>query len=48
LENLKVRDHLEDVGMDRRIILEQILEKLGGKLWSEYLFLVIGTSSRVL
>jgi hypothetical protein len=27
LENLKRRDHLEDLGVDRKIILEWILEK---------------------
>jgi hypothetical protein len=27
LENLKGRDHLEDLGIDGRIILEYILEK---------------------
>jgi hypothetical protein len=27
VENLKERDHLEDLGTDRRIILNQILKK---------------------
>jgi hypothetical protein len=27
LENVKGRDHLEDLGIDRKIILEWILEK---------------------
>jgi hypothetical protein len=29
LENLKGRDHLEDLGIDRRIILEWILRDIG-------------------
>jgi hypothetical protein len=31
-ENLKERDHLEDLGMDRRIILEWILDKQDGNM----------------
>jgi len=31
-ENLKGRDHLEDLGIDEKIILEQILGKWGGKV----------------
>jgi hypothetical protein len=31
LENLKVRNHLEEQGTDERIILERILEKEGWK-----------------
>jgi hypothetical protein len=29
-ESLKVRDHLEDLGVDEKIILRWILEKRGG------------------
>jgi hypothetical protein len=32
LENLKGRDHLEDVGVDGMIISEWILWKYGGRL----------------
>jgi len=32
LENLKRRDHSEDLEVDEKIILEWILEKYGGKL----------------
>jgi hypothetical protein len=33
-ENLKGRDHSEDLGMDGKIILEWILGKQGDKLWT--------------
>jgi hypothetical protein len=32
LENLKGRDHLKDLGVDGRIILEWILGKYGGRV----------------
>jgi hypothetical protein len=34
LEDLKERDDSEDIGLDGRIILECILGKWGGKVWS--------------
>jgi hypothetical protein len=37
LENLKGRDHPEDLGVDGRIILELIFEKQGGKLWAGFI-----------
>jgi hypothetical protein len=33
-ENLKGRGHSEDVGVDGRIILEWILGKYGGRVWT--------------
>jgi hypothetical protein len=36
---LKERDHLEDLGIDGRVILERILEKLGGKAWTGFICL---------
>jgi hypothetical protein len=45
---LKGRDHLEDLGVDGRIILEYILEKQGRKLWNGLISLRIGTSGGVL
>jgi hypothetical protein len=32
--NLNIRDHLEYLGVDRRIILERILKKCDGRAWS--------------
>jgi hypothetical protein len=44
LGNLKGREHLEDLGMDRKIILEWIFEKECGKLWTGCTLLRIGSS----
>jgi hypothetical protein len=33
-ENLKGRDHSEDLRVDERIMLEWMLEKQGGKVWT--------------
>jgi hypothetical protein len=33
-ENLKGRDHSEDLRVDVKIILERILGKYGGKVWT--------------
>jgi hypothetical protein len=44
LENLKGQDHLEDLGIDEKLILEWILKKLGGKVWTGFIWLRIGTS----
>jgi hypothetical protein len=37
--NLKERDHLEDVGVGRRIILKVILKKWDGRTWIGFLWL---------
>jgi hypothetical protein len=34
LENLKGRDHSEDIGVDGKIILQSILGKYGAKTWT--------------
>jgi hypothetical protein len=47
-ESLKGRDHLEDVGIDGRIILQRILGKQGGKLWIGCIWLRTGTSGGLL
>jgi hypothetical protein len=36
LESLKGRDHLENLVVDGRIILEWILRKQGGKVWTRF------------
>jgi hypothetical protein len=43
LENLKGKDHLENLGIDRNITLEWILMEIG---WEGYMWLRIGTSGR--
>jgi hypothetical protein len=48
LENPKGRDHSEDLGVDGRIILEWILGKGGGKEWTGFMWLRIGTSIGIL
>jgi hypothetical protein len=39
LENLTGRDHLEDLSVDGRIILQWILWKLGEKVWIQFIWL---------
>jgi hypothetical protein len=42
------RDHADDVGVDRRIILEWILGKQGWKMWTGFIWLRIRTSGGLL
>jgi len=44
-KKLKRRDHSEVLGVDGRIMLEWILEKLCGMVWTGFIWLRIGTSS---
>jgi hypothetical protein len=44
LENLKERDHSEDLGVDGKIILAWILGKWSGKVWILCFRVRIGTS----
>jgi hypothetical protein len=44
LVNLKGRDHSEDLGVYGRIILEWILEKYSGKVWTGFIWHRIWTS----
>jgi hypothetical protein len=48
LGNLKGKVHLEDIGIDWEIILEWILGKWGGEVWTGFIWLRIGTSGRLL
>jgi hypothetical protein len=41
LRSLKGRDHLEDPGVDKRIILKSILEKQEWRAWIEFIWLMM-------
>jgi hypothetical protein len=43
-ENLKGRGYSEDVGVDKKIILEWILGKCGGEVWTGFIWLRVGIS----
>jgi hypothetical protein len=45
---LKGRDHAEDLHVDGKMIFEWILEKQGGKVWTGFIWLRIGTSGGLL
>jgi hypothetical protein len=47
-ENLKELNHSKDIGVGERIILEWILGKEGGKMWTGFICLMIGTSGGLL
>jgi hypothetical protein len=42
------RDHCEDFGLDRRIILKWILKKQTEGMWTGFIWLKIGTNGRLL
>jgi hypothetical protein len=42
-EDMIERDHLEDINVDRRIILKWIFKKWDGKAWTRMIWLRIGT-----
>jgi hypothetical protein len=46
--NLKGGDHMEDLGIDGRIILEWILGKYSEKVWAGFIWLRIGTGGGLL
>jgi len=48
LENLKGRDHSEDLDIDGRIILERILGKYGGDVWTGFIWFRIRTNGKLL
>jgi hypothetical protein len=43
LERLKERGHLEDLGIDERIILKWVLGEMAWSLWIGFIWLRIGT-----
>jgi hypothetical protein len=43
-ENLKGRDDSEDLDVDGMLILKRLLGKLGGKMWTGFIWLTIETS----
>jgi hypothetical protein len=45
-ENLKERDHLKDEDVNGKIILEWIVGKYGGKVWTVYNWTRIGPLAR--
>jgi hypothetical protein len=47
LENMKGRDHVEDRGVDGRIIFEWTLGKWGARVWTGFIWLRIGTSDGI-
>jgi hypothetical protein len=47
-ETLKGRDHVDDIGVNGRIILEWTLGKQGRKMWTGCIWLRMGTSGRLL
>jgi len=46
--NPERRDHVEDLDVDGKIILECILGYWGWKSWNGYIWITIGTSGRPL
>jgi hypothetical protein len=46
-ENLKVRDHLDDLSIDGKIILKEISKKEGGNMQTGFISLRMGTNGRL-
>jgi len=48
VENIRRRDHAEDIGLDGMIISEWTLGKEGGKLWTAFIWFRTGISGELL
>jgi hypothetical protein len=48
VESLKVRDHLEDLGLYGKIILKWLIRKQGGRVWTGIIWFRIDTVGRLL
>jgi len=48
LKNLEGKYHSEDLGIDRKIIIEWILWKYDGKVWIGFIWLRIETNVELL
>jgi hypothetical protein len=45
---LEWRNHLEDLGVDEKVLLESVIEKQGGKVWTGCIWFMTGTSGGLL
>jgi hypothetical protein len=45
---MKGGDHMEDIGVDERIILQWMLERWGGEVWTGCIWLTVGTNGGLL
>jgi len=48
LEDMNGGNHLKNLGVDGKLILERILEKQDGRMWTGCIWIRIGTSGRTL
>jgi hypothetical protein len=48
MQSVLGRGHSEDLGIDGKVIIERILGKLGGKMWTGFIWFTIGTSGGLL